>query len=113
MNCRQLNNEERMNISSQFELYNMHLELSEHQREMFNHQKNMLDDKSCLILMDFKNLKISGSAKEKSRDFYNKIELLGFCLIYTENDKIKRIYYNLISENFSYYCFLLKLLHGF
>lgn len=51
-----------------------------------------------------------GSNNETFRDFYNKTEVsvLGFCLIYKEDNEIKRKYYNFISENLSHDSFFVK-----
>lgn len=102
---------EKRNILEEIELYEKHLKLSEHQRKMFNEQKSNLTSFDCIVLMDFKqNIKIGGSLNETSRDFYNKSELsvLGFCIIYKQDDQIKRKFYNFVSENLSHDSFFVK-----
>lgn len=81
---------EKDNIFEEIELYERHLKLSQHQRYMFNEQKNNLENFDCIVLMDFKqNIRIGGSSNETSRDFYNKSELsvLGFCVIFKKTIK--------------------------
>ena len=67
--------------------------------------------------MDFKeNFKIGGGPIETSQIFYNKsqVSCLGFCLIYKEDNQIKRKYYNYLSKIITHDSyFVIKCLESF
>ena len=67
--------------------------------------------------MDFKeNFKIGGDTIETSQIFYNKsqISCLGFCLIYKQDNQIKRKYYNYLSKIITHDSyFVIKCLESF
>lgn len=76
-----------------------------HQNKQYNNDINKLDHKSCVIVMDFKeNFKIGGGPIETNNCFYEKkpISLLGFAVVYKENEKIKYEYHNFLSEILSH-----------
>ena len=89
------------NKKAYMEFYKKHKHCINNQKIGFNEQINLLNNDCCIVIMDFKqNFKIGGGPIETSRDFYNKkfISCFGVCLITKENDKIKRRYFNILSE---------------
>ena len=82
---------------NKIEYYNNHLRINKEQKKNFKEKIMNLNEKEFCLIMDFKeNFKIGGGPIETSQIFYNKsqVSFLGFCLIYKEDNQIKRKYYN-------------------
>ena len=95
----------------EYKAYEQHYLVAQHQREVFNYQKNNLEEGSCIIVLDFKqNIKLRGSKVETSRDFYRKTEVtvLGFCIYYKTNGETYKHHVNYISKNLSHDSFFTK-----
>ncbi|PVV01162.1 hypothetical protein BB560_004430 [Smittium megazygosporum] len=85
--------------------FEAHQELEKMQKDAFKDQKQQLDKESCIVIADFKeNFRIGGGPVESGNNFYQKVHIsdLHFCIIYKENEEIKRSYHNFLSENLSH-----------
>ena len=102
---------------NKIEYYNNHLRLNKEQKKNFKEKIINLNEKECCLIMDFKeNFKIGGGPIETSQIFYNKsqVSCLGFCLIYKEDNQIKRKYYNYLSKIITHDSyFVIKCLESF
>ena len=81
--------------------YQNHRDLNRNQKLKFKEKVNELKERECFVIMDFKeNFKIGGGPVESSQIFYNKsqISCLGFCIIYKENNVVKRKYVDYLSK---------------
>lgn len=85
--------------------YKAHVELNKDQKSYFKQKLENLEHGECVVVMDFKqNFKIGGGPVEISQAYYNKssVSCLGFCVIYKVAGKVKRRYYNYLSEIISH-----------
>lgn len=81
--------------------YNSHKKIKEDQKSLYDKKVSSLENGECIIIVDFKeNFKIGGSRIETSQSFYNKIQVtcLGFCMVYKDEDIIKRKYHTFLSS---------------
>jgi hypothetical protein len=77
-------------------------ERNDKQRTSFKNKMNSLDDKTAMLLMDFKeNIKIGGSAREVSSIFYSKSQRTYFTILVILRG-IKFHYFDFISEDLSH-----------
>lgn len=84
-------------INSDLKAINQHQDFYTHQNREYKKDINELDNESCIIVIDFKeNLKVGGGPIETNSCFYSKrpISLLGFALVFKENNKVKYEYHD-------------------
>ena len=82
-----------------------HEKFYKHQNKQYNMDISNLDHRSCVIVIDFKeNLKNGGGPIETNNCFYDKksIFLLGFSVVFKENEEIKYEYHDFLSEILSH-----------
>ena len=98
---KKINKENDKKDVNKIEYYYNHLRLNKEQKKNFKEKIMNLNEKECCLIMDFKEYFIIGGGPiEISQIFYNKSQVfcLGFCLIYKEDNQIKRKYYNYLSK---------------
>lgn len=84
---------------------NQHKEFYTHQNSQYKKDIDNIDDKTCVIVLDYKeNIKVGGGPIETNSCFYEKtsISLLGFALVFKEANIIKYEYHNFLSEILSH-----------
>ena len=92
-------------INNDLKAINQHQDFYVHQNREYKKDINELDNESCIIVIDFKeNLKVGGGPIETNNCFYSKkpISLLGFALVFKENNKVKYEYHDFLSQILSH-----------
>ena len=101
-----INNNLIIQLKEQINIYNQHLYFKNQQNQLYQNSIQYLTSNSCIIIMDFKqNLKIGGGPIETGRNFYEKtqISVLGFAIIYKNNNNIIQTqYFDFFSKILSY-----------
>ena len=85
INFNRLNENEKIKLKRNIEIYNKHQIVVENQKTRYNKIKNNLNYNHCILILDFKeNFKISYVGNELSHDYYNKrhISCLSILLIF-------------------------------
>ena len=96
INVKKLDNIDKNEYCRNIDILNKHKQVVENQKWAYNHITNNLDNKSCVLILDFKeNFKLSNSGNEMSYDYYNKrkISCLGVALIFRDETNKEFIQY--------------------
>lgn len=104
-NYSNLNEEDKKEYKITKEIYDMHRQVVENQKNQFNLLKDNLVEKSCILILDYKeNFKLSFGGNQVGQDYYEKrqVSCLGACLIFKDNGVITRHYLNILSEVLSH-----------
>ncbi|KAI9295795.1 hypothetical protein K502DRAFT_348650 [Neoconidiobolus thromboides FSU 785] len=89
-------------LNEEEKLYRLHKFCVDTQKNTFNETIRKLNNKSCIIVLDFKqNMEIGTRPDSINLDHYNKqaISVLGFGVLYLKDDKtIVKVYFDYLSE---------------